>query len=101
MNRPALPGLTRVFAALLIAATAAMGQAEHARGQETKQQETKQPDTKQQPQQATGQQAVPFLRHEAVPFIELGQVRDKGTLRLLPPRSVTRHTIATDSGPVG
>ena len=43
----------------------------------------------------------PSQPHTAVPFVELGQVVDKGALRLLPPRSVTRHEIATDSGPIG
>src|SRR5215510_7820688 len=79
MNFPAMAGLTRALAATLVAAVAAMTlpQAERARGQEAK------PAT-----------------HPAVPFIELGQVADKGALRLLPPTSVTRHEIATDSGPI-
>lgn len=76
MNFPALPGLTRALAALLLVATAALPQAERARGQEAKQQ------------------------HPAVPFVELGQVADKGALRLLPPKSVTHRKIATDSGPL-
>ena len=33
-------------------------------------------------------------------FVEPSQVADKGALRLLPPKSVTRHDIATDSGPI-
>jgi carboxypeptidase C (cathepsin A) len=86
MNRPARissdkpfsakRGLIRALAALLVAAiaTAAIPQAEHARAQE-----------KQFP---------------AVPFVELGQGVDKGALRLLPPSSVTRHSIETDSGTI-
>jgi carboxypeptidase C (cathepsin A) len=38
---------------------------------------------------------------QAIPFIELGQVADKGALRLLPPKSVTRHSVTTDNGPIG
>jgi carboxypeptidase C (cathepsin A) len=88
MNRPAsklptMPGLTRALAALLIAAAAtlAVPRAEPAHSQEAA-----------QPKQAT--------EHPAVPFVELGQVADKGALRLLPSTSVTRHEIATDSGPI-
>jgi carboxypeptidase C (cathepsin A) len=74
---PSTPGATRVLAALLLAAaTVALPQAERARGQEAKQQ------------------------YPAVPFVELGQVADNGALRLLPPKSVTRREIATDSGPL-
>ena len=35
-----------------------------------------------------------------MPPVDLGQVVDKGALRLLPSKSVTRHDIATDSGPI-
>ena len=77
MNFPTMPALSRALAALLVAAAAvAIAPAERARGEETKQQ------------------------HQAVPFVELGQVADKGALRLLPPKSVTRRDIATDSGPL-
>ena len=82
MNVPAskLPkrsGLAGALAALLLAAaTVAIPPAERAHGQEAKQQ------------------------HQAVPFVELGQGADKGALRLLPTKSVTRHDITTDSGPL-
>ncbi len=80
MNFPAMPGLTRALAALLIAAAATGDRAgERARGQEADSSRTE---------------------HQAVPFVELGQVADKGALRLLPPDSVTRHNIETDSGPI-
>jgi carboxypeptidase C (cathepsin A) len=75
MNFPAIPVLTRGLAAVLLAVAAlAIPPADRARGQE-----------KQFP---------------AVPFVELGQVADKGALRLLPPRSVTQHNVATDNGTI-
>ena len=79
-----MPGLTRTFAALLIAATATMASArgERAYGQEA------------------NQLPAPGVAPQAIPFIELGQGADKGALRLLPSRSVTRHSISTDSGPL-
>lgn len=76
MNRPALPGLTRLLAALLVAAVVTVPPVDRARGQELKQ-------------------------HPAVPLVESAQVTDKGALRLLPPPSATRHEIATDSGTIG
>jgi carboxypeptidase C (cathepsin A) len=88
MNRPAL--LCPILAASLLAVAAVLPQAEHALGQEAKE----------QPKQSTEQRPLPFVGHEPVPFIELGQVKEKGALRLLPPRSVTRRDIATDSGPL-
>jgi carboxypeptidase C (cathepsin A) len=48
---------------------------------------------------AQGQQSSPYSGH-AVPFTELDRIPDKGMLRLLPSRSVTRHTISTDAGPL-
>ena len=78
MTLPALPGLTRVLAALLVAAVVTVPQVERVRGQEAKQP----------------------TEHQAVPPVDLGQVIDKGALRLLPSKSVTRHDIATDSGPI-
>jgi carboxypeptidase C (cathepsin A) len=76
---PSMPRPARALAALLLAAVAiAMPRTDAAHGQEAAQ------------------------PHPAVPFVELGQVVDKGgALRLLPSRSVTRHEIATDSGPIG
>ncbi len=78
MNSPALPGLTRALGALLVAAVVTVPQVERVRGQEAKQP----------------------TEHQAVPPVDLGQVIDKGALRLLPSKSVTRHDIATDSGPI-
>ena len=75
---PTMSALTRALAALLVAAAVTVPQVERVRGQEAKQP----------------------AEHPAVPFIEPGQVADKGALRLLPPASVTRHNIATDSGPL-
>ena len=79
MHLPAMPGLTRALAALLIAAAATVTISRHERAQ--------------------GQEAAP-PKHQAIPFVELGQVADKGALRLLPSSSVTRHSISTDSGPM-
>ena len=84
MTLPAMSGLTRALAALLIAATATLASA---RGERAYSQEATQQPTQSGPQ--------------AIPFIELGQVADKGALRLLPPKSVTRHSVTTDSGPIG
>ena len=42
-------------------------------------------------ERAHGQEAKQPAEHPAVPFVELGQVVDKGALRLLPSHSVTRH----------
>jgi hypothetical protein len=78
MHFPAAHALTRGFAAVLVVA-AALPQVWPAHGQEAGQ---------------------PHQHLQAVPFIELGQVADKGALRLLPPTSVTRHQIATDSGTI-
>jgi carboxypeptidase C (cathepsin A) len=87
MNFPAMPGLTRALAALLLAAAAVvMPQADRAHSQEAQQ------PAQQQPKQTTEQPAAPSA--------EPGQVADKGVLRLLPPTSVTRHDIVTDSGPI-
>jgi carboxypeptidase C (cathepsin A) len=72
---PTRSGLTRALAILVLAA-AALPQAQLARGQEAKQQ------------------------HQPVPFIGLDQVADKGALRLLPASTITRHQIATESGPI-
>src|SRR6187402_940616 len=79
MYFPGMPRPARALAALLLAALAiAMPRTDAAHGQEAAQ------------------------PHTAVPFVDLGQVVDKGgVLRLLPPRSVTHHEIATDSGPIG
>src|SRR5262245_65631224 len=82
MHFPALPGLTRTLAAVLLVAAIAFPQIERARGQEAG-----------QPKQTE--------QHPAVPFIDLGQFADKGALRLLRPRSVTGHEIAPDRGPIG
>ena len=74
--------LTRGLAALLIAAsaTAAIAQSED----------------KPAPKQKTEQKA----QSKGVPFVDLGKVADKGALRLLPPDSVTHHTIETAGGPI-
>jgi carboxypeptidase C (cathepsin A) len=74
MNFPTASGLVRAFAALLLAAALAISHGERAHGQEK--------------------------QYPAIPFVELGQAADKGALRLLPPASVTKHTIATDGGPL-
>jgi carboxypeptidase C (cathepsin A) len=74
MHCPVVPGLTRTLALLLAVATLATAQTERARSQEK--------------------------QYPAIPFVELGQVADKGALRLLPPASVKRHMVATDSGPI-
>jgi carboxypeptidase C (cathepsin A) len=79
MTLPAMPALTRALAALLLTASAAMPQVQPARSQEAN---------------------PPAQQHQAVPFVDLGQVADKGALRLLPSNSVTRHEIATDSGTI-
>ena len=76
MHFPRMPR-TALAALLLAAVTIAMPRIDAARSQEAGQ------------------------PHPAVPFVELGQVVDKGALRLLPARSVTHHEIATDSGPIG
>src|SRR6476661_7395439 len=82
MNFPAMTGWSRGLAALLIAAaaTAALAQDEN----------------KQAPKQKTEQKA----KSKGVPYVDLGQVTDKGALRLLPPDSVTHHSIETASGPI-
>jgi carboxypeptidase C (cathepsin A) len=82
MNLPVMHTLTRGLAALLIAAsaTAAIAQAED----------------KPAPKQKT-EQKVPS---KGVPFVELSKVADQGALRLLPPDSVTHHTIETASGTI-
>jgi carboxypeptidase C (cathepsin A) len=79
MNLPTMPALTHALAALLLVASAAIPQTQPARSQEANQ---------------------PAQQHQPIPFVELGQVADKGALRLLPASSVTRHEIATDSGPI-
>jgi carboxypeptidase C (cathepsin A) len=90
MKLPAHSGPTRALAALLLAAaTLALPSAERALGQQA------QPA----PQQSQ-QQTKPAIEYPAIPFVELGQVADKGALRLLPPASVTHHTVTTDSGPL-
>ena len=53
-----------------------------------------------QVERVRGQEAKQPTEHQAVPPVDLGQVIDKGALRLLPSKSVTRHDIATDSGPI-
>ena len=44
-----------------------------------------------QVQPVRGQEAKQPTEHQAVPPVDLGQVIDKGALRLLPSKSVTRH----------
>jgi carboxypeptidase C (cathepsin A) len=91
MTLPIRPGPMRAFAAVLLAgAVLALPPAAAVRSQEAQHQA-------QQKAQPQGPQAT---QHPGVPFIELGQVPDRGALRLLPPASVTRHTVTTDSGPV-
>jgi carboxypeptidase C (cathepsin A) len=68
MHHPTMPGLTRVLAALLIAAAATL---------------------------TIARQEYAYAQEVTQP-----QVADKGALRLLPPKSVTRHSITTDSGPL-
>ncbi|MPZ41735.1 MAG: carboxypeptidase [Rhizobiales bacterium] len=81
MTAPAIPGLTRALAALLLAAAmVALPQAERGALAQKAQQEA---------QQKAKQKAEPGH-----------QVGDKGALRLLPPSSVTHHDIVTDSGPM-
>jgi carboxypeptidase C (cathepsin A) len=86
MNFPAISRLTRALAVVLLAAaTVTLPQAERTHGQE-----------KQQAQQRAKQ----TTEHRDAPSAESGQVADKSVLRLLPPTSVTRHDIVTDSGSI-
>lgn len=93
-----IPGLSRAFAAVLVAAAMlTLPQSDHAQSQERAQ-------DAQTPQQRERRQAQPqtppSAEQKSPPSTERGRGADQSVLRLLPPPSVTHHTITTDSGPV-
>jgi carboxypeptidase C (cathepsin A) len=82
MNFPAMTGFIRGLAVLLIAASATVAIA--------------QTEDKPAPKGKTEQKA----QSKGVPHPDRAKVPDPGALRLLPPDSVTHHTLETGGGPI-
>lgn len=98
MTVPAMSGLTRAVAALLVAAAMLSMPPVHQAALSQEAQQKTQPDT-QQPGQR-GSQRKRAAESSSAPSAEHNQETGKSALRLLPPVSVTHHEVATDSGPL-